>query len=236
MRSLAFGASYYHKERAETDRKWRFEMDAITRRIASSLHFHDAADSLLMHQARRMPLSAYDAPAKRIDSRGHARERERFDFQATFFCYACMIAEGGTAWAYALWKEQQSDIDCIFRRKQLDGKWAYEPVQLKEALPADTNSASMEAFFSDLSAKNYTNPNLQIGIYMNRATSLQPDRLVVPPINVSSLWMYGEGGKFANGGFLCGNLLNAKRNLVCFELPRLPSSLTNLPRSTSAEP
>lgn len=212
-------------------------MDAITRRVASGLQYLDAKKSFLLHIARRTPLTAFGAPASLVDSRDRALERLRFSFQAAFFCYGCMAAEGGTAYSYALWETQQSDIDCIFRRRSTNGTWAYEPVQLKEVPPPDANvSASLDALLANLAAHYRDNRHLRIGIYLNRDSVVQFDRLIVPSVNISSLWLYGVSGELANHGFLLGNMLSAQRNSVHFELPRLPASLTDLPRSANAKP
>jgi hypothetical protein len=212
-------------------------MDAITRRVAANLSYLDAKKSLLLHSARKTPLAAHGAPASLVDSRGHALERERFSFQAAFFCYGCMIGEKGDSWAYALWEEQQSDFDCIFRRRSANGSWAYEPVQLKEVPPAEPkDSVSLETLFAKLATHYRNNRDLRVGIYLNRDGVTQLDHLAVPMTNVASLWLYGVGGELSNGGFLFGNLLTTDRRLVHFELPKLPASLTMLPRSARADP
>ncbi len=214
----------------------KIRMDTITRRIAAGLRYLDPTKSLLLLGAARTSLAVAGAPTSRIDARARTHEGQRFSFQAAFFCFATAQAEADDSLAYAMWPEQGSDIDCIFRRRAADGTHHFDAVQLKELPPQETAPAvSLESLLQSLSRRYPDSRELRVGIYLNRDEVTAMDRLAVPIIRVAGAWLYGLGGRLPNGGFLFGNLLATERNLAEFTLPRLPGSLTALPRSILAD-
>jgi hypothetical protein len=211
-------------------------MDAITRRLAARLNYLDARKSLLILSADKGALSAIGAPRELVDHRSRNSEILRFSFQAAFFCYCSMVAERTAGFAYALWKDQQSDIDCIFRRRTPNGVFEYEAVQLKEWPPLETSpSASLEGILAALPRHYTDNTGLRVGVYLNRDSVVPVGELPIPAIRVASLWLYGLGGRPGTEAFLCGNLLQGVRTVQLVGLPKLPSSLTALPRSANAD-
>jgi len=145
-----------------------------------------------------------------------------------------MAAEDTKGMAYALWPEQQSDIDCVCRRRVASGGLTYEAVQLKE-WPSVETAPGLQDLLTALPGRYAANRDLRVGIYLNREANTPLSHLSIPSIAIGSLWFYGLSGDLPNQGFLCGDLLRDEKTVYQFPLPRPGSSLTALPRSADAD-
>lgn len=202
-------------------------MDVIASRIAARLRYLDPLRSLRQLRAHRDSLVACGAPQSWVDARTRARERERFSFQAAFFAYLCSMHEGDSSLCYALWEDQQSDTDCVFRRSDPDGRMSYEPVQLKE-LPSIRPMVTINSLLEGLAQTYVNSSDLRVGVFLNRDENIRLNDLVIAPTRLASLWLFGLDAARKEGCFLCGNLLNQSYQVDEFLLPRRPQSLTEL--------
>ena len=120
-----------------------------------------------------------------------------------------------TSIAYA--PVESADFDCVARWTEGDVTH-HCPVQLKE-LPPETVTPliSLQSEIDKL-AKYANSPDLCVAYYLNRNVRITFDALVIPKLNLGSLWFNGGVSKTKIRWMLWGNLLDSPRQFE-FEYP-----------------
>ncbi len=80
-------------------------------------------------------------------------------------------------------------------------------LQLKEAVPHDLNrSASIQQTVNALS-KYADSEDLTVAIYLNQRVHFDPAKLIIPPLKIAALWVFGAISEDQNEWALWGNFL-----------------------------
>ncbi|MFN0069212.1 MAG: hypothetical protein ACKVYV_16450 [Limisphaerales bacterium] len=145
-------------------------------------------------------------------------EAYRFKEQAALFCYGMKMAMPTHDWAFAMWPEQQSDIDCVFRIKS-EGSRRYLKVQLKEVVPESINqTASVQQILQKFN-NSKASRGLVVGVYINRNGTLVVKDLILPEGFDGQVWLLGLCGENNQRRFLVGDLMNDPKTTL-FEYPQ----------------
>ncbi|WP_163836706.1 hypothetical protein [Spartinivicinus ruber] len=108
--------------------------------------------------------------------------------EAAIFCYGMNVKLNKTI--HCATSESQ---DYDFVAKIVEGtKYTLCPVQLKEVVPTDINpSATIEKVINNLD-KYVDSQNLTVAIHLNQVGSFDFDSLIIPKLNIASLWVFGS--------------------------------------------
>jgi hypothetical protein len=83
----------------------------------------------------------------------------------------------------------------------------FAPVQLKEVVPTELNAASsIESVIRSL-AKYVDSEDLTVAVYLNRKVLFDPRAVVIPPLPIAALWVFGSITPDQSEWGLWGNLL-----------------------------
>jgi hypothetical protein len=123
-------------------------------------------------------------------------------------------------WSFALWPDENSPIDAVFRRRAASGEMAFEFVQLKEVAPEAVNPKhSLQAVLDDLPTKYSSGDGFTVGIHVHHNTTTDLGALRLPKLSGGRIWLFGAGGEPPHDSFLVGDLL--VEPVVCyFSYPR----------------
>ena len=190
-------------------------MEPILRNQMAKLEFVGPRKALLASQIRRTFTDHPCFPKPIRDWRLHRLNRHRFLEQAALLCFGRKCVDSSASWAVALWPEEHSDIDCVFRRRAISGDEQFELVQLKEWVPEELNKTqTLQSLLDELPTSYPVSPDVAVGIYMNRIAQTKLADLRVPKLNISALWLFGAGGEPPHNSFLFGNVL--QNPCLCF--------------------
>ncbi|WP_146180342.1 hypothetical protein [Opitutus sp. ER46] len=155
--------------------------------------------------------------------------------QAGLMCMGRKALHPEDHWAFALWPEENSPVDAVFRRRSPAGNEEFEFVQLKEFVPEDLNPRqSLQSLLDRLMGRYPEAGGFTIGINVNRDATTNLGQLRVPPLRNGSIWLFGVGGEAPFDCFLLGDLLRPAELTGCFFMhPRFqpgesPLSLGNM--------
>lgn len=82
------------------------------------------------------------------------------------------------------------------------------PVQLKEAIPHDLNpSASVQGIVDALVGKYVDSADLTVAIHLNQRAHFDPSKLLIPPLKIAALWVFGAISADQTQWGLWGNFL-----------------------------
>jgi hypothetical protein len=91
-------------------------------------------------------------------------------------------------------------------------------VQLKEVVPHDVNvAASVQERVNALS-KYVDSEDLTVAIYLNQRVHFDPAKLVIPPLKIAALWVFGAISPDKEQWALWGNFLETRQG-TRFEYP-----------------
>jgi hypothetical protein len=137
----------------------------------------------------------------------HLRTRElrplRELREACLFCYGmsqCMGKDILVAHAEA----QDHDAVATF---ETDDVRSYAPIQIKEVVPHEASpTASVQAVVDGLT-RYADSGDLTVVVHLNRVTRFSPSELVIPPLKVAALWIFGSISADQSRWALWGNFL-----------------------------
>lgn len=178
-------------------------MDRAWLRAAQKLEFRDPARFLVNLRRIEAEISASDTPKKIKNLRTNELKEWRELREGAIFCYGMGQRIGQTVY---IGKGESQDYD--FVASWIVGRERHlAPVQLKEVVPADLNSkASLQATVGALT-KYVDSGDLTVAIHFNRQSHFDPKEIIVPPLNIAALWVFGAvTGDQATWG-LWGNFL-----------------------------
>jgi hypothetical protein len=72
-----------------------------------------------------------------------------------------------------------------------DGTLSFAPIQLKEVPPADLSPTETVQEIIGRPSKYTGSPDLTVAIHIGRAMTSTPSELLIPPLGVAALWMFG---------------------------------------------
>lgn len=108
--------------------------------------------------------------------------------EAALFCHGMSLRIGQPVY---LAHDESQDYD--FVASWIVGDTQHlAPVQLKEVVPADINpNCTLESVIDGL-RKYVKSTNLTIAIHLNQSAPFDPKAVVIPELNVGSLWIFGS--------------------------------------------
>ncbi len=115
-------------------------------------------------------------------------------------------------------RHEQADYDIVTMFKH-ENELVFTPVQLKELVPEKLNpTATFEAELEKLSRKYVRSTNLVVAFHLNRRGRFDADKVRIPKLNISELWVFGAQSPDQRQWFLIGDLLK-NASLSTFEYP-----------------
>ena len=112
---------------------------------------------------------------------------------------------------------EESDYDFVARWES-DPDVHFAPVQLKEVVPERLNAEASIQQAIDKLAKYPKSNNLTVAIKLNRREKFEPEKLIIPKLNIASLWIFAAITPDQSRWFLYGNMLE-KPEFFFFEYP-----------------
>jgi hypothetical protein len=173
--------------------------------MLSKLKYRDPRSFLVRLRQFELELSASATPKRVRNLRTNRLKPERELREAAIFCYLVGQRMGTTV---SLAPGENQDYDFVATWSGED-QMCFAPVQLKELPPEATSpGATLQAIVSGLS--QYTSSGeLVVAIHLNRAISLTPSTLAVPPLRIAELWAFGATTPDQNTWALWGDLLRS---------------------------
>jgi hypothetical protein len=205
-------------------------MNSIIIRQAQKLEFFDPRKALLFALVQRVMFQHPHLPQNVQDWRTKKLQPELLKWQAALFCFGRKCIEAADKWEFAVWPEQNSDIDYVLRQTKSSGEIRFEFVQFKELVPDEINpEQSLQDLLDKLPEKYPSIGDFTIAINLYRNTTTNVDDLKKPHLPGGSLWLFGLGGEPPNNAFLYGDWLKTP-SLYYFAYPTFPpgASLTQL--------
>jgi hypothetical protein len=129
--------------------------------------------------------------------------------EACLFCYGWSQIDG-QSFDVAHAEAQDYDYDAV-ASWQSDDHLHFAPIQIKEVVPANLNRhASVQGIVNKLS-KYVDSEDLTVVIHLNRSTPFSPADLVVPPLKIAALWVFGALDAEQTRWAIWGNFLETPR-------------------------
>ena len=146
-----------------------------------------------------------DLPSNVKSLRTNALKEWRQAREAALFCVGIGQRMGQTV---RLAKSEESDYDFVASWVTGD-TWHFAPVQLKEVVPTDINSAaSIQAAIDALPSKYVDSVELTVAIYLNQQVSFDPSDIRIPSMRIGALWVFGGLAPDASEWGLWGDFLD----------------------------
>lgn len=172
-------------------------------RAFKQLVYRDPAPFLVRLRELEPRIATSNLPTKVKNLRTNPLKWSRELREAALFCYGMSQRVGQTVY---LSPSEAQDHDFV-------ASWAVgdtqhlAPVQLKEVVSHDLiPSASVQAIVDAL--EKYTDSaDLTVAIHLNQRVHFDPSRLAIPPLRISSLWVFGAISEDQTQWVLWGNFL-----------------------------
>ena len=100
----------------------------------------------------------------------------------------------------------------------VEGVQHLAPVQLKEVVPPELNNTATVQQRVNALTKYVDSEDLTVAIYLNRPVHFDPERLVVPPLKIAALWVFGAISPDKEKWGLWGNFLEVPQG-TAFDYP-----------------
>lgn len=162
-------------------------MDRAWLRYAKSLTYRDPAPFLVRLRELEIQVAESGLSERVKQLRTNALKAMRELREAAIFCYGMGQRIGQTVY---LAPGESQDYDFV-------ASWVFgdeqhfAPVQLKEVVPVTTNAnASLAAVVASL-AKYVDSKHLIVAVHLNQQVHFDPSTLVVPPLSIAELWVFG---------------------------------------------
>jgi hypothetical protein len=189
-------------------------MSSDRARAFQHLEFRDPRPFLVRLREVEPQVANSDLPPKVKALRTNALKWSKELREGALFCYGMAQRIGQTV---RLAPFEAQDYD--FVASWIVGDTQHlAPVQLKEVVPQDLNStASVQERVNGL-AKYVDSEDLTVVIYLNQRVHFHPAQLVVPPLKIAALWVFGAISPDKEQWGLWGNFLETPEG-TRFEYP-----------------
>ncbi len=133
-------------------------------------------------------MAASELTQKAKQLRTHSLDEWRETREAALFCYGMGQR---TDQPVFLSRVESQDYDFV-ATWSVDETQHFTPVQLKEVVPSELNpTASIESVVRSL-AKYVDSQDLTVAIHLNQRVYFDPQTLIVPPLPITGLWIFGS--------------------------------------------
>ena len=171
----------------------------------SRLTYHDPREVLLRLRPIQMQAIASDLPNRAKGLRTHELKSYREWREAALFCFGLSEAIGTTV-SYATFEEEDYDVVARWTESSVE---TYAAVQIKEVVPGYTNPAASLSEVIEGLAKYPGSQNTVVAIHFNRRERLELSEIILPPLHVGAVWLFGAISDDESRWFLYGDLLKS---------------------------
>ena len=172
------------------------------------MHFISPRELLEPLRRHQLLAAASDLPLEVKNLRKRSQKKWREAWHSTLFSYAYSEALNLDEMVFHPEEAEDRDYDATLQWNE-SGEPRAARLQLKEFVPKTLNSNpsfTLESIFDGLGPKKYPRASdLIVAIYINRAGSL--GSIVVPPLQIKQLWLFGWSKPDQSELFLSGDLL-----------------------------
>ena len=174
-------------------------------RTFAHLKYRDPRAMLIELRRIESTVATSDAPFNVKNLRTRELRPLRELREACIFCYgmtACTGQEFGVAHAEA------QDYDAV-ATWVVDDLRSFAPIQIKEVVPHEVNPmASIQTVVAGLQ-KYVNSSDLTVAIHLNKTVKgFNPTEIIVPPLKIASLWMFGAIAADQSKWAIWGNFLD----------------------------
>jgi len=162
-------------------------MDRAWLRSACKLEYRDPVPLLRRLRKIELQIAKSNTADKIKELRTNGLKEIREIREAAIFCYGMSQRLGQTVF---VGRGESHDYDFVASRFEGDTQHL-TPVQIKEVVPAKLNPKASVQATVDALRKYVDSQDLVVAIHLNRQTSFDPARLVVPDLNIAELWIFG---------------------------------------------
>jgi hypothetical protein len=175
-------------------------------RAFRALQYHDPREVLVKLRAIELTLAGRtDVP----DAVKHLRTQDlkplRELREACLFCYGWSQIDGRDLHVAHAESQDYDAVASWFSDEQL----LFAPLQIKEVVPQHLNAHTSVPAIIDKLTKYTSSQDLTVVIHLNRRTSFSLAELVVPPLKIAALWVFGALDAQQTRWMIWGNLLEA---------------------------
>ena len=156
-------------------------------RSFEKLDFRDPKPFLARLRVFELDVAQSATPRKIRTLRTNALKESREMREAAIFCYLMGQRIGHTVYV-ASGERQDYDFVAMWDDGQVRN---YAPVQLKEVVPKHLNGEATLAQVVSSLAKYADSKDLVVAVHLNQQLSFDPVEVVVPPLCIGGLWMFG---------------------------------------------
>ena len=172
-------------------------------RAFRELRYHDPRKVLIELRRIETSLVRSELPAAVRHLRTNDLKPIRELREACLFCYGLGQLNGQHVQvAHA----EAQDYDAV--GTWIDGKTQhFAPLQIKEVVPHVLNAAASVQAVVDSLQTYVDSQDLTVAIHLNRGTSFAPADLVIPPLKIAAVWVFGAITADQSRWALWGNFL-----------------------------
>lgn len=127
--------------------------------------------------------------------------------EACLFCYGWNQIDGQHIFVA---HHEARDHDAV-AMWVVDNTQHFAPIQIKEVVPHELNSAASLQEVVDGLQKYPDSADLTVAIHLNQATPFSPMELAIPPLKIAALWVFGAISPDQSKWMLWGNFLEKVR-------------------------
>ena len=172
-------------------------------RAFQQLEYRDPRPFLVRLRELEPHVATSNLPKKVKNLRTNSLKWSRELREAALFCYGMSQRIGQTVF---LSPSEAQDHDFI-ASWVVDDTQHLAPVQLKGVVPYDLNPSASVQKLIDALGIYADSAELTVAIYLNQRTHFDPATLVIPPLKIAALWVFGAISPDQTQWSLWGNFL-----------------------------
>jgi site-specific recombinase XerD len=127
--------------------------------------------------------------------------------EACLFCYGWSQIDGQT---FDVAQGESQDYDAV-ASWQSGNQQNFAPIQIKEVVPEHLNRKTSVQDIVNKLTKYTDSEDLTVVVHLNRNTPFSPADLVVPPLKIAALWVFGALNAEQTRWMIWGNFLETPR-------------------------
>jgi hypothetical protein len=186
----------------------RSEMTSDRTRAFSRLKYYNPRQVLVELRKTELAIAnRTDVP----DAVRHLRTRElkalRELREVCLFCYGWSQIDGQS---FSVAPAEGQDYDAV-ASWQSDDQLHFAPIQIKEVVPEHLNRKTSVQDIVNKLTKYTDSDDLTVVVRLNRSTPFSPADLVVPPLKIAALWVFGALNAEQTRWMIWGNFLEIPR-------------------------
>jgi len=180
-------------------------MTQVRARTFQHLEYRDPRPFLVRLRELEPQVAVSNLPKKVKNLRTNSLKKWRVRREGALFCYGMSQRIGQTVF-FSPSEAQDHDFVASW---VVNDTQHLAPVQLKEAVPYDVNSSASVQKIVDALTKYTDSLDLTVAIHLNQGIHFDPSTLVIPPLKIAALWVFGAISADQTQWGLWGNFLES---------------------------